>query len=69
MARNTSNLHLTNMWRTRAAVHGAGVNVLCVLVLLIVAVSAAVSAVSRAVSGVQAAMPMIWGTSVSRYMT
>ena len=67
MASDTSNLHLTNMWRTRAAVFGAGVSVWCVAVLLVSAISAARRAVT--VSDTPATTPMILGTSVSRYMT
>ena len=58
MNRAMSNLHLTNTLRTCAAVFGAAV--LRVLV--------AVSAVSSAVSSFLAVVPMVWGTSVSRYV-
>jgi hypothetical protein len=63
MKRDMSNLHLTNTLRTCAAVFGAGVFGAGVFRVLV-----AVSAVSSAVSSFLAAVPMVWGTSVSRYV-
>lgn len=71
MKRATSNLHLTNTLRTRAAVFGAGVSVLRVSVA--VSVSSAVSGfntntAASAICSFLTAVPMVWGTSVSRYV-
>lgn len=63
MNRAMSNLHLTNTLRTCAAVFGAAVFGAAVLRVLV-----AVSAVSSAVSSFLAVVPMVWGTSVSRYV-
>lgn len=63
MNRAMSNLHLTNILCTCAAVFGAAVFGAAVLRVLV-----AVSAVSSAVSSFLAVVPMVWGTSVSRYV-
>jgi hypothetical protein len=75
MERFLRNLHLTNTMRIRTAVFGAGVSAL--------RVSSAIRAISNAVAGTNVAgantaasairgfltaVPMVWGTSVSRYV-
>jgi len=68
MNRAMSNLHLTNTLRTCAAVFGAAVFGAAVFGAAVLRVLVAVSAVSSAVSSFLAVVPMVWGTSVSRYV-
>jgi hypothetical protein len=65
MERNISNLHLTNTLRTRANVFGAGVFGAGVSALRVLV---AASTSSSAVSSLLTAVPMVWGTSESRYI-
>lgn len=65
MKRDMSNLHLTNNLRC-AAMFGAGVSAASVLAAVGVV---SVSTVGiRTSSGFLAAVPVLWGTSVSRHM-